>query len=201
MLGSLFTDSFLLVHSLRLPLLFFALLVAILSYRYFERIKQGNEKPFIIPTEYCLILLVAMTSFSAYHSFRIQKATHAFNSNYPTAREVTMDVQIFQCTSLNKSQKQLSAIVIPLNNELRRIQAKERIFISTKFNEALVKYWKEGTQLSLVGLHIGIITLFIAQLLSCFQIHRYGVALLTLPMIYIFIQTIGCPPSACVHLL
>ena len=240
-----------------------------------------------------------MITFSAYHSLRIQNSTHAFNPNHPPAREIVIDVEIIQPVALNASDGQLFAIVTPLNNDHRRIQKKERIFLSTKYAKALADQWTNGTQLKLVGLHryfsyddfkkpfyqrlshekiyskithvrtakilsetpvgmtfyqrlngqlqtilslgtsddkellniylamllgekeqllyeqkqrfmqtgtmhlfavsglhIGIITLFIAQLLSCFRIPRSGIALLTLPLIFIFIQTIGCPPSA-----
>ena len=274
-------------------------MVALFCYRYFDRIKEANEKQTIIWVEYGLILLVATIIFSAYHSLRIQRTTHAFNPNYPAAREVTIDVEIIQCSTSKTSMGQIFAIVVPVNHELARIQKKERIFLSIKPDESLSKYWQEGRQLSLIGLHryfshedlkkpfyqrlshkrvyskithihsvkiisstpvhstffqklnlqlqtilslgapyntdilniylamllgekeqllyeqkprfmetgtmhlfavsglhIGIITLFIAQLLSCFRIHRHGVKLLTLPMIFIFIQTIGCPPSA-----
>lgn len=245
------------------------------------------------------MLVVAMITFSAYHSLRVQQATHAFNPNYPAAREIELTVEIVQCMSLGADEGQLFAIVIPLNDNLRRIQKKERIFVSTQSNQTLVKHWKKGTQLGLVGLHryfshkdlkkpfyqkfshkriyskithihslkiipctlvrstffqklnrqlqsilslgapqntdtlniylamllgekeqllyeqklrfmqtgtmhlfavsglhIGIMTLFIAQLLSCFRIPRTLVPLLTLPIIFIFIQAIGCPPSA-----
>ena len=274
-------------------------MVALFCYRYFDRIKEANEKQTIIWFEYGLILLVATIIFSAYHSLRIQRTTHAFNPNYPAAREVTIDVEIIQCSTSKTSMGQIFAIVVPVNHELARIQKKEQIFLSIKPDESLSKYWQEGRQLSLIGLHryfshkdfkkpfyqrlshkrvyskithihsvkiisstpvhstffqklnlqlqtilslgapyntdilniylamllgekeqllyeqkprfmetgtmhlfavsglhIGIITLFIAQLLSCFRIHRHGVALLTLPMIFIFIQTIGYPPSA-----
>ncbi|RCL29754.1 MAG: ComEC/Rec2 family competence protein [Puniceicoccaceae bacterium] len=46
------------------------------------------------------------------------------------------------------------------------------------------------------GLHIGIITLFIAQLFGLFGIRGYAVPALTLPLIFIFIESIGAPPSA-----
>ena len=61
-----------------------------------------------------------------------------------------------------------------------------------------LRFMQTGTMhlFAVSGLHIGIMTLFIAQLLSCFRIPRTVVPLLTLPIIFIFIQTIGCPPSA-----
>lgn len=99
------------------------------------------------------MLVVAMITFSAYHSLRVQQATHAFNPNYPAAREIELTVEIVQCMSLGADEGQLFAIVIPLNDNLRRIQKKERIFVSTQSNETLVKHWKKGTQLGLVGLH------------------------------------------------
>lgn len=46
------------------------------------------------------------------------------------------------------------------------------------------------------GLHIGIITLFIAQLLGLFGLRGYAVPALTLPLMLIFIGSIGSPPSA-----
>ena len=253
----------------------------------------------IIGLEYGLMLVVAMITFSAYHSLRVQQVTHAFNPNHPAAREVAITVEIIHCMSLGTDNGQLFAIVFPLYDDHRRIQKKERIFLSAQSNKTLNEYWHEGTQLRLVGLHryfshedlkkpfyqrlshkriyskithshsmeiipstpvrskffqklntqlqsilslgapentdtlniylamllgekeqllygqklrfmqtgtmhlfavsglhIGIMTLFIAQLLSCFRIPRTVVPLLTLPIIFIFIQTIGCPPSA-----
>ena len=81
-----------------------------------------------------------MITFSAYHSLRVQQATHAFNPNYPAAREIELTVEIVQCMSLGADEGQLFAIVIPLNDNLRRIQKTERIFVSTQSNQTLVKH-------------------------------------------------------------
>ena len=117
-------------------------MVALFCYRYFDRIKEANEKQTIIWVEYGLILLVATIIFSAYHSLRIQRTTHAFNPNYPAAREVTIDVEIIQCSISKTSMGQIFAIVVPVNHELARIQKKEQIFLSIKPDESLSKYWQ-----------------------------------------------------------
>ena len=240
-----------------------------------------------------------MITFSAYYSLRIQTTSQVFNDDYPSAREVVIDVTIQNNLSYSAFDGYIAAIVMPTNNHLRRLHDKEKILLSVQSNDTLATHWKPGTQLKLAGLHryfnfenlkkpfyqrlshkrvysklthirsieilantsspptffqklnkqlkgilslgapngsevpniylamllgekeqllyeqkqrfmvtgtmhlfavsglhIGIITLFIAQLLACLQIHRYAVALITLPLIFIFIQTIGSPPSA-----
>lgn len=240
-----------------------------------------------------------MLTFSAYYSLRIQNTTHAFNPDYPSAREVAINVEVIQYSLSNTNEEGFFATVIPLNRDLNRIHNKEQIFLSAKFNEVITNQWGIGTQIRLFGLHryfshkdlknpfyqrlshkriyskithirsfkilshkpqsltffqqlnvqlqnilslgaphnstipniylamllgekqqllyeqkrrfmetgtmhlfavsglhIGIITLFIAQLFGCLRIPRNWVAILTLPLIFIFIQTIGCPPSA-----
>ncbi len=293
------TDDFPIVHNAVLTRLFFALIVAIFGFCYFHHNQQGNKKPTKIWMEYALVLFVSMLTFSAYYSLRILNSTHAFNPNYPSAREVAIDIEVIQYTSLNTNEERTFAIVIPLSHDIYRIHKKERIFLSAKFDEAIAHHLRIGTQLRLFGLHryfshedfkkpfyqrlshkriyskithirsvkilshtpqsltffqklnvqlqsilslgaphhstipniylamllgekeqllyeqkrrfmetgtmhlfavsglhIGIITLFIAQLFSCLRIPKNWVAVLTLPLIFIFIQTIGCPPSA-----
>ncbi len=287
------------LHSYIFPLLILGLFIALFCYRYFDLIGHEDKKPVILWTQSCLLLLVSVITFSAYYSLRIQTTSQVFNEDYPSAREVVLDVAIQESGSYSAFDGYMVAIVMPVNNHLRRLHNKERIFLSVQSNETLLKHWKAGTQLKLAGLHryfsfedlkkpfyqrlshkrvysklthirsiqiipntsstptffhklntrlqnilslgaphnsethniylamllgekeqllheqkqrfmetgtmhlfavsglhIGIITLFIAQLLACLQIHRFAIALITLPLIFIFIQTIGCPPSA-----
>lgn len=298
-LGILLIDSFPVLHSFVLPLLFVALLSAFLCYRFFDRVDHKDEKQPIIWAEHVCFLFVAVITFAAYYSLRIQTTTHTFNEDYSPAREVAMDVAIIQSKPFLGFDGKIIAIVTPLTNHYDRIQDKEQILLSVKSDETLINNWHPGTQLRLMGLHryfshedlkkpfyqrlshkkiysklthirsleiisttqetptffqnlniklqsilslgapynsealniylamllgekeqllyeqkqrfmetgtmhlfavsglhIGIITLFIAQLLSCFHLHRYAIALITLPLIFTFIQTIGCPPSA-----
>ena len=147
------TDAFPNVHSKVLTRLFFALIIAIFGFFYFHRNQRGKKNPTIIWMEYALILFVSMLTFSAYYSLRILNSTHAFNPNYPSAREVAIDIEVIQYTSLNTNEERTFAIVIPLSHDIYRIHKKERIFPSAKFDEAIAHHLRIGTQLRLFGLH------------------------------------------------